>query len=87
MYLFQGCTKSYHSNIKPVEPQKVVEKSNPEEVIVYKAPCLPPEPKPMERPPFSTPLVSLYYYCLFKNYNHIFFWIIYKHTCSIENVI
>ncbi|RZF35035.1 hypothetical protein LSTR_LSTR009627 [Laodelphax striatellus] len=53
----KGCSKSYHSNIKPVEPEKQEKISTPE-VIEYRAP---EESKPpaLERPPFDTPLVML----------------------------
>uniref|UniRef100_A0A1B6D9E1 CHORD domain-containing protein n=1 Tax=Clastoptera arizonana TaxID=38151 RepID=A0A1B6D9E1_9HEMI len=55
----KGCTRSFHSDVKPEEPQKeTIEKSNPNEVIEYKAPVQ-PEPKPIERPSFSTPMVKL----------------------------
>ncbi|XP_022193679.2 cysteine and histidine-rich domain-containing protein 1 [Nilaparvata lugens] len=53
----KGCCKSYHSNVKPVEPEKPEKISTPE-VIEYRAP---EEAKPpaLERPPFDTPLVTL----------------------------
>ncbi|CAL7934163.1 unnamed protein product [Xylocopa violacea] len=52
----KGCTKSSHSNIKPPEPEKSVDKSKSNEVI---------EVKPLvngaglERPPFDTPQIIL----------------------------
>ncbi|GLH11776.1 Cysteine and histidine-rich domain-containing protein [Gryllus bimaculatus] len=55
----KGCTKSYHSNVKPPEPEKpVVDKSKADEVIEYKA----PEPlvrEALERPSFDSPLMTL----------------------------
>lgn len=59
LLLFQGCTKSFHSNVAPKQPEKpVVDKSKVDEVIEYRA------PKPITestgtRPPLDSPLVSL----------------------------
>ncbi|XP_067011194.1 cysteine and histidine-rich domain-containing protein morgana [Anabrus simplex] len=54
----KGCTKSFHSNEKPPEPEKpVVDKSKADEVIEYKAPE--PTPKALTRPSFDTPLTEL----------------------------
>jgi len=53
-----GCAKGKHSNIKPVEPEKItgnLEKdSSPEEVIVRA-----PVQEAMKRPPVDTPLLRL----------------------------
>lgn len=52
----KGCTKSFHSNIKPPEPERrVVDQSKKDEVIVVK----PPTPSSLERPPFDSPLTEL----------------------------
>lgn len=54
-----GCSKSAHSNQKPVEPEKPAqpkEISNKEEVITYEV-SKPPEPTP--RPTNDEPLVDL----------------------------
>lgn len=55
----KGCSKSYHSNVKPAEPEKPpVDKTKSDEVIEYVAPR-PPETPALERPPFDTPLVVM----------------------------
>lgn len=55
----KGCTKSYHSNIKPVEPEKPVDKSiSKSEVIEYRVPEE-KKPAPLERPSFNTELMIL----------------------------
>ncbi|CAG2057053.1 unnamed protein product, partial [Timema podura] len=54
-----GCTKSFHSNIKPPEPEKpVVDKTEADKVIEVKAPRV-PLAQSLERPAFTTPLVQL----------------------------
>nr|CAD7441719.1 unnamed protein product [Timema bartmani] len=56
---WQGCTKSFHSNIKPPEPEKpVVDKTEADKVIEAKAPRV-PLAQSLERPAFTTPLVQL----------------------------
>uniref|UniRef100_A0A0A9W051 Cysteine and histidine-rich domain-containing protein n=1 Tax=Lygus hesperus TaxID=30085 RepID=A0A0A9W051_LYGHE len=55
----KGCTVSKHSNVKPPEPEKPkIDKSLEEEVIEYRAPTA-PEPKPLERPPYDTPMAKM----------------------------
>ncbi|XP_069697977.1 cysteine and histidine-rich domain-containing protein morgana isoform X2 [Periplaneta americana] len=55
----KGCTKSYHSNVKPPEPERPpVDKSKSDEVIEYKAPQ-PTVVEVLERPSFETALVQL----------------------------
>jgi cysteine/histidine-rich domain-containing protein len=57
----QGCVRSAHNNVKPVEPEKVeIDKTLTDEVIEYKAPQ-PLKPSLLERPPFDSPLVKLKY--------------------------
>lgn len=55
---YPGCTKGHHSNIKPVEPEKNLEKEKPDltEVIV-RQPIRPQEPT--ERPSEDEQLVDL----------------------------
>ena len=54
-----GCTLGKHSNVKPVEPEKITgnlnKESSPEEVIEVR----PPIQAPMARPSIDTPLVRL----------------------------
>ncbi|XP_063237847.1 cysteine and histidine-rich domain-containing protein morgana isoform X2 [Bacillus rossius redtenbacheri] len=55
----KGCTRSYHSDVKPPEPERpVVDKSTADEVIEVKAPRQ-PVPEPLARSSFDTPLVTL----------------------------
>lgn len=55
----KGCVKSYHSNIKPAEPEKpVVDKSKWNEIIEVIAQPL-SNGSALERPPFETPQVNL----------------------------
>nr|CAD7413437.1 unnamed protein product [Timema poppensis] len=55
----RGCTKSFHSNIKPPEPEKpVVDKSEVNKVIEVKTPRE-PLAQSLVRPAFTTPLVQL----------------------------
>nr|CAD7402949.1 unnamed protein product [Timema cristinae] len=55
----RGCTKSFHSNIKPPEPEKpVVDKSEVNKVIEVKT-AREPLAQSLERPAFTTPLVQL----------------------------
>ncbi|XP_075216842.1 cysteine and histidine rich domain containing protein isoform X2 [Lycorma delicatula] len=56
----KGCTKSFHSNVKPVEPEKPKVDKNIEksEVIEYRAPES-RTPIALERPSFDIPLVTL----------------------------
>ncbi|XP_058809973.1 cysteine and histidine-rich domain-containing protein morgana [Phymastichus coffea] len=55
----KGCTKSFHSNVKPLEPSKpVVDKLKDNEVIEYIPPSLNSIPA-IERPPFNSPQVIL----------------------------
>lgn len=53
-----GCSKGKHSNIKPVEPEKITgnleKESSPEEVIIRA-----PVQEAMKRPPVDTPLLRL----------------------------
>nr|CAD7266687.1 unnamed protein product [Timema shepardi] len=57
--LVLGCTKSFHSNIKPPEPEKpVVDKSEVNKVIEVKTPRE-PLAQSLVRPAFTTPLVQL----------------------------
>ncbi|XP_034950511.1 cysteine and histidine-rich domain-containing protein [Chelonus insularis] len=54
----KGCTKSYHTNQKPVEPEKPpVDKSKVDEVIEYRAPVH--NVPAMKRPPFETPQIIM----------------------------
>ncbi|XP_046391958.1 cysteine and histidine-rich domain-containing protein morgana [Ischnura elegans] len=55
----KGCHTSFHSNVKPPEPEKpVVDKSKADEVIEYKAPQPLMRPS-LKRPPLDAPLVEL----------------------------
>ncbi|XP_049804118.1 cysteine and histidine-rich domain-containing protein morgana [Schistocerca nitens] len=55
----KGCTRSFHNNVKPPEPEKpIVDKSKADEVVVYNAPK-PVAPPVLERPSFDTPLVLM----------------------------
>lgn len=55
----KGCTRSFHSNVKPPEPEKpVVDKSKADEIIEYKAPKELVR-ESLERPPYESKLVSL----------------------------
>lgn len=53
-----GCSKGKHSNIKPVEPEKITgnleKESSPEEVVIRA-----PVQEAMKRPPIDTPLLRL----------------------------
>lgn len=49
----KGCTKAVHSNVKPEEPVKVVDKSKADEVIEVRVQPLTNEPE--VRPPFDSP--------------------------------
>uniref|UniRef100_A0A0K8TLR9 Putative zn2+-binding protein melusin/rar1 n=1 Tax=Tabanus bromius TaxID=304241 RepID=A0A0K8TLR9_TABBR len=53
----KGCTLGQHSNIKPPEPEKPVEKVNIDEIIEKAR--KPPEPLETERPPFDSNLVKI----------------------------
>ncbi|KAL0281418.1 UNVERIFIED_CONTAM: hypothetical protein PYX00_002409 [Menopon gallinae] len=54
----KGCARSFHSNVKPPEPEKPkVEKTKSDEVYEYVAPT--PKVSTLERPPFDSPLVRL----------------------------
>jgi len=53
-----GCTTGKHSNVKPVEPEKItgnLKKEDSPEVVEVRAPIA----ESLPRPPFSTPLVRL----------------------------
>jgi len=50
-----GCTKSLHSNLKPVEPEKPAE----EKIDIPQKKNEPLKPSALERPPFDSPLIKL----------------------------
>ncbi|XP_023235491.1 cysteine and histidine-rich domain-containing protein 1-like [Centruroides sculpturatus] len=55
----KGCTKSFHNNVKPAEPEKPkIEKSNNDEVYKYEAPKY-QNLQPMERPSENLTMVKL----------------------------
>ncbi|XP_013776520.1 cysteine and histidine-rich domain-containing protein 1-like [Limulus polyphemus] len=58
----KGCTKSYHSNVKPVEPAKQIKEtsnsSEGKETVVQKA-CQPQCQQPLERPSEESPVCRL----------------------------
>lgn len=55
----KGCTKSFHTNVKPAEPEKpLVDKSKADEIIEVRIkPIINTENQP--RPPYNTPQVTL----------------------------
>jgi len=51
-----GCTRSFHSNVKPVEPEKPAAEKVVEVPQMMNQPVKPPA---LERPPFDAPLIKL----------------------------
>jgi len=55
----KGCTVGKHSNVKPIEPEKITgnlnKESSPDEVVEVRAPIA----EALPRPPFSTPVKRL----------------------------